>query len=255
MSGRGTLLLSLILALGPAACAAGEPVPAQAEHAPAPSGSDDATVHHPFDEPEKWAKVFDDPGRDAWQKPAETIAALGLRAGMIAADLGAGTGYFESYLSRAVGPAGMVLAIDPEPEMVQYLGQRARKDGLTNVLPILGLNDEPFLPKGLVDRVLITDTYHHIDDRLAYFGRMREALAPGGKVAVVDFHKRPLPVGPSLEHKLSREQVLEEMQKSGWRLAEEKTFLPYQYFLIFEPAAPGAGTGAEDGRGNGGAPR
>ena len=123
----------------------------------------------------------------------------------------------------------------------RHLGRRARKDGLTNVLPVLGLNDEPFLPKGRVDRVLIADTYHHIDDRLVYFRRMREALAPGGSVAVVDFHKRPLPVGPSLEHKLSRDHVLEEMLKAGWRLADEKTFLPYQYFLIFEPAGNGSG--------------
>jgi ubiquinone/menaquinone biosynthesis C-methylase UbiE len=211
------------------------------EAAPPARGSDDATSHHPFDETEKWAKVFDDPARDAWQKPAETVAALGLRPGMIAADLGAGTGYFESYLSRAVGAGGLVLAIDPEPKMVQYLGQRARREGLTNVVPVLGLNDDPFLPKGRVDRVLIADTYHHIDDRLEYFGRMREVLAPGGTVAVVDFHKRPLPVGPPPAHKLAREQVVDEMQKAGWRLADEKTFLPHQYFLIFAPAAPAAG--------------
>lgn len=227
--------------------------------APAPAacaeGEDDATSHHPFDDPEKWAKLFDDPARDAWQKPGETVAALGIRPGMIVADIGAGTGYFEAYLSRAVGPGGLVLAIDPEPKMVQHLGRRARKDGLTNVLPVLGSTDEPFLPKGRVDRVLIADTYHHIDDRLAYFGRMREALAPGGQVAVVDFHKRPLPVGPPPEHKLSREHVLDEMRRAGWRLADEKTFLPYQYLLVFEPAAPGAAPGPAPGRGNGGAPR
>ena len=228
----GALPLAALLGIGLAAAA-------QPGSAPPAPGSDDATAHHPFDEPEKWAKLFDDPARDVWQKPAETIAALGLRTGMIAADLGAGTGYFESYLSRAVGATGLVLAIDPEPKMVQYLGKRARQEGLANVLPVLGLNDDPFLPKGRVDRVLIADTYHHIDDRLEYFGRMREVLAPGGTVAVVDFHKRPLPVGPPPEHKLSREHVVDEMQKAGWRLADEKTFLPYQYFLIFAPAAAG----------------
>jgi cyclopropane fatty-acyl-phospholipid synthase-like methyltransferase len=86
-----------------------------------------------------------------------------------------------------------------------------------------------------VDRVLIVDAYHHVDDRLDYFGRMKEALAPRGRVAIIDFHKRPLPIGPGLEHKLSREFVLEEMQEAGWVLADEKTFLPYQYFLIFAP--------------------
>ena len=233
------LFAALCLVPCSSACAAGDPPRAEGPrgaHPHEPADSDDATSHHPFDDVERWAKLFDDPTRDDWQKPVETVAALGLRPGMIAADLGAGTGYFESHLSRAVGPAGVVLAIDPEPKMVEYLARRARKDGLSNVIPVLGLNEEPFLPKGRVDRVLIADTYHHIDDRLQYFGKMRGALAPGGKVAVVDFHKRPLPVGPPPEHKLAREHVLAEMQEAGWRLADEKTFLPYQYFLIFEPA-------------------
>jgi ubiquinone/menaquinone biosynthesis C-methylase UbiE len=201
--------------------------------------SDDATTHHPFNDPEKWAKVFDDPGRDEWQKPGEVVKALGLKPGMTAADLGAGTGYFMAALSQAAGSGGVVLEIDTEPEMVGYLAKRAKKEALLNVVPVLALYEEPFLPKGRVDRVLIVDTYHHIDDRRAYFTRMRQALAPGGRVAVVDFHKRPLPVGPPPEHKLEREVVVHEMEQAGYRLADEPTFLPYQYFLIFAPAQAG----------------
>ena len=107
------------------------------------------------------------------------------------------------------------------------------------MLPVLASPDDPFLPRGRVDRVLIVDTYHHIDDRLGYFRRMKEALAPGGRVAIVDFHKRPLPVGPPPEHKLSREFVIGEMRQAGWVLSREETFLPYQYFLLFEPAPRG----------------
>jgi ubiquinone/menaquinone biosynthesis C-methylase UbiE len=206
----------------------------------AATASDNATVHHPFTDPEQWAKVFDDPGRDEWQKPAEVVKALGVVPGMIAADLGAGTGYFMAALSKATGPGGVVLEVDTEPEMVGYLAKRARKETLLNVVPVLALEDEPFLPKGRVDRVLIVDTYHHIDDRRAYFSRMRQALAPGGRVAVVDFQKRPLPVGPPPEHKLEREVVVDEMQQAGFALASEPTFLPYQYFLIFAPSAHGA---------------
>src|SRR5262245_51543297 len=83
----------------------------------------DATVKHPFDDPKRWAEVFDDPTRGEWQKPAEVVRALELKPGMVAADLGAGTGYFESHLSGAVGTAGMVLAIDTEPSMVGYLAE------------------------------------------------------------------------------------------------------------------------------------
>ncbi len=201
---------------------------------------DHATVHHGFDDPEKWAKIFDDPSRAAWQKPDEVVAALELKPGMTAADLGAGTGYFTAGLSRAVGEKGVVLSIDPEPGMVEYLGKRAHREGLANVVPVLALYEDPFLPPGRVDRVLIVDTYHHIDDRQAYFRRLGANLAPGGRVAIVDFHKRPLPVGPPPEAKLEREVVVDEMQKAGFRLAAEPTFLPYQYFLVFEPNPKGA---------------
>jgi len=199
------------------------------------SGSHDATVHHSFGDAEGWSKTFDDPERDKWQKPAEVVQALGLKAGMVVADLGAGTGYFSRYLSEAVSPGGMVLAIDVEPSMVQRLGERAQREKLSNLVPVLGLPDDPFLPKGRVDRVLIVDTYHHIDSRLEYFSRMRQAMNPGGRVAIVDFQKRPLPVGPPPEHKLDPAFVQEEMRQAGWKLTEEKDFLPYQYFLIFEP--------------------
>ncbi len=215
------------------------PVPARGAPAAAPPvsppGPHDATARHPFTDLDTWVAIFDDPKRDAWQKPAEVAAALGLRPGAIVADLGAGTGYFSRYLSKAVSPGGIVLAVDAEPKMVAHIGARIREEGTANVVPVLAAPEDPFLPAGRVDRVLIVDTYHHIDDRLAYFDRIKRSLAPGGRVAIVDFHKKPLPVGPPLEHKLAREFVVDEMRQAGWSLAEEKTFLPYQYFLLFEP--------------------
>lgn len=229
-----SLALLLLFAALPL-CAAEPERPAS----PAHPGGDDATSHHSFADAERWSKVFDDPSRDAWQKPDTVIATLALKPGMTVADLGAGTGYFIGRLSRAVGANGLVLAVDPEPDMTRHLAERAKKEGLTNVLPVLGLFDDPLLPRGQVDRVLIVDTYHHIDARRAYFGRMRSALAKGGQVAIVDFHKKPLPVGPPPEHKLERATVVEEMTGAGWRLAKESTDLPYQYFLIFEPEATG----------------
>ncbi|HUD73351.1 MAG TPA: methyltransferase domain-containing protein [Dongiaceae bacterium] len=204
--------------------------------------SDDATTHHPFNDAARWSTIFDDPSRDAWQKPDLVVDALRIKPGMMVADLGAGTGYFTGQLSRAVGDRGVVLAIDPEPDMARHLGERARKEGLRNVVPVLALFSDPFLPPGRVDRVLIVDTYHHIDDRQEYFRRLRTALAPGGQVAIVDFHKKPLPVGPPPEHKLERATVLAEMTAAGWRLAREVTDLPYQYFLIFEPGSAGGAT-------------
>jgi ubiquinone/menaquinone biosynthesis C-methylase UbiE len=244
------LLLAIVVVAAAATgcgCAGGAGAAADPEHAAGPA-SDDATTHHPFSDPERWAKVFDDPGRDEWQKPADVVKALGIKPGMTAADLGAGTGYFMAALSQAAGSGGVVLEIDTEPEMVGYLARRAHREALLNVVPVLALYEEPFLPKGRVDRVLIVDTYHHIDDRRAYFGRMRQSLRPGGRVAVVDFHKKPLPVGPPPEHKLEREVVVHEMEQAGYRLADEPTFLPYQYFLIFAPAQAGDAAAAHGAR-------
>jgi len=205
---------------------------------PAPAvsrGRDDATSHRRFDDPAEWAKVFDDPARDAWQRPERVVAALGLRPGQAVADLGAGTGYFSRHLSRAVGPAGAVLAVDPEPNLVAWLRDRAEREGTPNVVPVLASRDTPRLPHGSVDVVLVVDTYHHLDARVAYFEALRAALRPGGRVAVIDWQKRPLPVGPEMDHKLAREQVVEEMGRAGYALVEEPDVLPYQYFLIFRP--------------------
>jgi ubiquinone/menaquinone biosynthesis C-methylase UbiE len=195
----------------------------------------DATSHHSFADVEHWRAVFDDPSRDAWQKPAEVVAALGLRPGMTVADLGAGTGYFSRHLSAAVGAEGKVLAVDTEPNMIAQLRERAKAEGTGNVVPILAAPDDPRLPAHATDLILIVDTFHHIDDRLTYLRGLRRCLRPGGRVAVIDWQKRDLPVGPPPEHKLAREQVLEEMEAAGYTLADEPGILPYQYFLVFRP--------------------
>ena len=210
--------------------------PAGEARAQQPSGPHDATAHHPFKGIDQWVRVFDDPKRDVWQRPQETVAAFRITPGMTVADLGAGTGYFNRYLSKAVGPEGMVLALDTEIEMVQHMADRNREEKLSNVLPVLVKPDDPFFPRRRIDRVLIVDTYHHIDDRLNYFGRMKESLTAKGSVIIVDFHKKPLPVGPAVEHKIDREFVIREMKQIGYDLSREETFLPYQYFLVFEPA-------------------
>jgi len=201
----------------------------------ASAASDDATTHHPFDDIEHWKAVFDDPARDEWQKPAELVKALAIRPGMAVADLGAGTGYFSRRLSAAVGPDGTVFAVEPEPKLLAYLRERAEREKTANVVPVLASLDDPRLPPRAVDLVLVVDTFHHIDGRIAYFRALQRALRRGGRVAVVDWHKRPLPVGPEPAHKLAREQVVDEMRAAGYALVAEPDVLPYQYVLVFAP--------------------
>jgi ubiquinone/menaquinone biosynthesis C-methylase UbiE len=107
--------------------------------------------------------------------------------------------------------------------------------GLLNVLPILGAADDPLLPQP-VDRFLIVDAWHYIENQAAYLAQMKKLLKPGGRVVMIDFQKRDLPVGPPVAMKIAREEVLQQMEAHGFRLATEHMFLPYQYLLVFTAA-------------------
>ena len=208
----------------------------------APNGhAHDATVKHPFDDVDKWVRVFDGPERDAWQKPKDVLHAVGVDAGMTVADLGAGTGYFSVRLAEAVGHEGRVLAIDVEPKLVDYMKDRAAKAKLPQMVPQLVPVDDPRLPAHGVDLVLIVDTWHHLDDRLNYLKKLAAGLKASGRVAVVDFKKGDFPVGPPDAHKLSPEAVIDEFASAGWVVAKLWNELPYQYVLVFTPPAASGG--------------
>jgi len=190
------------------------------------------THQHDFAGADRWARVFDDPARDRWQKPHQVIMALDLPRTAKVADIGAGTGYFAARLAH-MAPQGRVYAVDVEPDMIRYLGERARREGLENLQPVLGTPASPALPEK-VDRVLIVDTYHHIDDRIAYFTRLRDSLKPGAEVAIIDFNADS-PVGPPKSARVAAAQVGDEMTRAGYAQVAQHGFLPYQYFLVFKP--------------------
>jgi ubiquinone/menaquinone biosynthesis C-methylase UbiE len=192
-------------------------------------------VHRLHHDPAAYIAALEDPERDKWQRPDRVIRALGVRAGQSIADVGAGSGYFAVRFARQVGREGQVRAVDISQDMLAYLEARAREAGLENIQTILAKPDDPMLPPGSVDLVFICDAWHHIEARPRYLATLRPALKPGARIAVVDFYDRELPVGPPPSMKLSRETVVSEFAGAGFRLAEERSFLPYQYFLIFEP--------------------
>jgi SAM-dependent methyltransferase len=185
---------------------------------------------HRFEDAERYAKSFDDPARDAWQMPDRVIAAVDLKAGQTVADIGAGTGYFTVRL--ATSPARpRVFAVDIEPAMVEYVRNRATRDGLANVLAVKGEAHRTNLPEP-VDVVLVVDTYHHIPDRVAYFTALKAQLKPGARVAIVDFRK-DAPEGPPVEFRFTPDQITAELTKAGFRLQAQHDFLPRQIFLIY----------------------
>ncbi len=197
----------------------------------------EAGAHHRFQDTEHWVQVFESPDRDKWQKPDEVVKALGLKPGESIVDLGAGTGYFTRRFAVAVRPGGRAIGLDVEPGMVEHMREDARKRGLKSYDAKVVKPDDPGLAPASVDVVFLCDAYHHIENRADYFRKVRAALKPGGRVVDVDFKKELLPVGPPPAHKVARDAVIEEMRRAGFRLVREHNFLPYQYFLEFEPAS------------------
>ena len=174
---------------------------------------------------------LESPDRAGWQQPARVVETLRLRAGMTVADVGAGTGYFARRFAAAVGPTGKVLALDIEPEMLEELRRRA--PDATNIETRRAEPADPGLAPASVDVVFICDTGHHLHDRVRYYGKLRRALRRGGRLVLVDFYKRPLPVGPPVQEKLSRAETQREAEAAGFRLRASHTFLTHQYFLEF----------------------
>jgi len=239
IASRARIALFTSLAACAPAAPPSAPAPAASQAAPTPSAAASPEHHHHhhggplvhrFQNAEQWSKEFDDPARDAWQRPADVVAALKIAPGMTVADLGAGTGYFLPHLSRAVGDEGKVLGLDIEPDMVRFMKERAARQGLANVEPRVVPLDDPQLPAGSVDRVLIVDTWHHIDGRPAYAARLRAALKPGGAVFVVDF-KREAHHGPPPAHRLTPEQVMDELRGAGLAPEVLDVRLPEQYVV------------------------
>jgi ubiquinone/menaquinone biosynthesis C-methylase UbiE len=192
-------------------------------------------MHRLHSDPKAYIAALEDPKRDAYQKPHEVMEALAVKEGEIVADIGSGSGYFTLRLARHVGATGHVYAVDVSPDMVRHLNGKIRDLGVLNVSSILAEPDDPLLPQP-VDRFLIVDVWHHIEDQAGYLALMKKQLKPGGQVVMIDFQKRELPVGPPVDMKISREDLVKQMEGAGFRLAKEHTFLPYQYFLVFTPA-------------------
>jgi arsenite methyltransferase len=204
-----------------------------AQDAPKPRTAEE--IHKIHQDPKAYLAMLENPQRDEEQKPDEVIAALNLKEGETLADIGAGSGYFSVRLARKVGVSGRIYAVDINPDMILYMNRRIRDMKLINVTTVLSAPDDPLLMEASINRFFVCNTWHHIENRPAYMARMKKMLKPGGQVIVVDYLKKPLPVGPPPEMKLAREDAIREMESNGFKLAREHTFLPYQYFLVFIP--------------------
>src|ERR1044072_6095446 len=195
------------------------------------------THRHSFGDAEKWSHVFDDPERDAWQKPHQVIEALAPKPDAAVADRGGGPASFAARLANML-PKGIVYAVDLEPDMVKYLAERAKREGLANLKAVQAASGDARLPEK-VDLVLLVDVYHHIDARERYFRRLAASLRPDARVAVIDF-RLDSPEGPPVAARVAPELVRAERARAGYALVAEHRFLPRQYFLVFKVVNPAA---------------
>jgi ubiquinone/menaquinone biosynthesis C-methylase UbiE len=174
-------------------------------------------------------------GRETWQRPDDVVAALALESGDRVADIGAGKGFFVTHLAQAVGPNGRVYAVEVDSELTEKLDAKFPD---ANIEVILGEFDDPKLPDGTIDVVLIVNTFHHIEDRPAYFARLRDDLAPGGRVAVIEPNEElggVLSLFVETGHASNAEGVTEDMRAAGYHSHTSHDFLPIQIFEVFEP--------------------
>jgi len=125
--------------------------------------------------------------------------------------------------------------VDVSPDMIRHINRRIRELKATNVVSILADPDDPLLPDASVNRFFFSDSWHHIDNQTKYLSLMKKMLKASGEMVMIDFHKKELPVGPPIQMKIAREDLIKQIGTNGFRLTKEHTFLPYQYFLVFVP--------------------
>jgi arsenite methyltransferase len=204
--------------------------------------SQDPAKRHVHEEMQKmqmdsraYIAMLENSQRDEEQKPDEVIAALDLKEGETVADIGAGSGYFSFRFARKIGESGRVYAVDINSDMILHMNRRIRDLGLKNVVTVLSAPDDPLLADASIDDFFICNTWHHVQNQTQYLALMKKMLKPGGRVIMVDYRKKELPIGPPFQMKIAREDLIKQMESGGFILTQEHTFLPYQYFLIFKP--------------------
>jgi SAM-dependent methyltransferase len=163
------------------------------------------------------------------------LEALGLEPGDVACDLGAGNGYHSLRMAKVVGPEGQVLASDLQTEMLEMLENRAIEAGADNVKTLRAAPEDPRFPEDTCDLVLMVDVYHELSNPPAVLDEIRSALAPGGRVAVVEYRAEDPEVPIKPRHKMTKAQVERELETNRFRLASSFDELPWQHLLFFVP--------------------
>lgn len=171
--------------------------------------------------------------REIEEMPEAALDAIGIKPGMVVADVGAGVGYMTLRLAKRVGPSGKVYAEDIQPEMITMLRERMQKANLHNIKPVLGLEADPKLPPGSCDVILMVDVYHELSRPQEMLSRIRTALKPDGRLVLLEYKKEDPAIPIRSEHKMSIGEAKSEVEHEGFKLDTNVKELPRQHVLVF----------------------
>jgi protein-L-isoaspartate O-methyltransferase len=186
-------------------------------------------------------KILEGEGREKYQKPDEVIENMKLKDGDVVCEIGAGSGYFTPFLSKAVGGTGKVYAEDPQPEMLDVLKQKKEKQGLRNVEIVVGTYTDTNLPDGLCDVIFVLDAYHHFEWPKPMLDAMKGDTKPAGRLVIVDWYRQKNEVFDTwgidvMQHvRLDVNDVIKEVELHGWKHVDTLRFLDHQFFAVFTP--------------------
>jgi ubiquinone/menaquinone biosynthesis C-methylase UbiE len=178
------------------------------------------------------------PWLDRREREREEDPDLGLRLlkvvkGSSVGDVGAGSGYMSLRLARLVGAEGKVYAVDVQPGMLELLQQNAAKAKVANIVPVLGAIDDPKLPAATLDLIIMVDVYHEFSQPQKMLQRMREALKPGGRLALFEYRAEDPEVPILPLHKMTKAQVKTEVEAEGFKQTRVFDDLPWQHLIVF----------------------
>ena len=185
--------------------------------------------------------IFEAEGRDQYQKPAEIVRHLELKPGDVVCEVGAGSGYFTPFLSKAVGSTGRVYAEDPQAEFLAVLEKKKAAQALNNIEIVKGTYTDTNIPDGLCDVTIILDAYHHFEWPKPMLEAIKGDSKPGGRLVIVDFYRRQNAMFDkfgvdAMKHlRLDLDGVVREVEGHGWNHVDTRKFLDYQYFAVFTP--------------------
>jgi ubiquinone/menaquinone biosynthesis C-methylase UbiE len=174
------------------------------------------------------------PERESEEAPSRAVEALELTPGMVVADVGAGSGYYTVRMARKVGPTGRVFATDIQVGMLDLLMRRVNGDGIKNVTPVQGTADDPRLAAGSIDLALMVDVYHELAAPQVFVRRLRDALKPDGRLVLIEFRKEDPRVPIQEVHKMSVDQVRQELGAEGYVIDKVIDVLPWQHIIVLK---------------------